>query len=144
MDIEQLKDYLIQKGCKLKGCTKKEIYKIEEVYNVALPKAYKRFLEIMGKGAGNFMRGSSAFYNEIFDLREESIELVEKSFGRGLPENSFVFFMHQGYQFAFFYVQGSEDPPVYYFSEGSQQSEFIELTPSFTDFLVLQTEASGL
>lgn len=144
MDIEQLKDYLTQRGCKLKGCTKKEIYKIEEIYNITLPKAYKRFLEIMGKGAGKFMRGSSAFYNEIFDLREESIELVNESLGRELPENSFVFFMHQGYQFAFFYLQGSEDPAVYYFSGGSQQGELIELTPSFTDFLVLQTEASGL
>jgi hypothetical protein len=89
------------------------------------------------------MKGSSAFYNEIFDLREGSIELLYEDGFKDLPDNTFVFWMHQGYQFAFFYLNQGENPPVYFYYEGRTKDDFELVENSFTDFLETQLVMSG-
>src|SRR5882672_9133994 len=101
MSIKELESYLILKGCHLIGCSSKEISNIESFFHVNLPEIYREFLLTMGKGAGTYMEGSSVFYNEIFDLREGGLSLLNDD-GLDLPDNAFIFWMHQGYQFAFF------------------------------------------
>ena len=142
--IQELVNYLDNKGCRLRGCTSKEIAKIETFFGVELPLAYRDFLYLMGKGAGDFMKGSSVFYNEIFDLREGSSRLLEEDEFKPLPENTFVFWMHQGYQFAFFYLNEGDDPPVYFYYEGRGYEDFEKKEKSFTIFLEKQLALSGL
>lgn len=144
MNISELTEYLERRGCHLSGCSEKQIIKIEEFYNIKLPAIYIEFLLIMGKNAGKFMRGSSAFYNEIFDIRDGSIELLYENDFKELPDNTFVFWMHQGYQFAFFYLNQGDNPPVYYYFEGETKDDFEFKASSFTDFLVSQLDLSGL
>lgn len=144
MNIKELAEYLERKGCDLSGCSEKQIAKIEEFFGVKLPSTYLEFLLAMGKDAGQFMRGSSAFYNEIFDLREGSIELLDENDFKELPDNTFVFWMHQGYQFAFFYLNEGDNPPVYYYYEGKTKNDFEIVENSFTDFLEKQLIMSGL
>jgi hypothetical protein len=144
MGIKELTEYLEKNKCDLKACSGKQISKIEESFNVSLPVAYKEFLLVMGKGAGQFMLGSSVFYNEIFDLREGSIELLSENDFKELPENTFVFWMHQGYQFAFFYLDQGENPPVYFYYEGETKGDFELVENSFTDFLEKQLVMSAL
>lgn len=144
MNIQELERYLNSKGCELHGCTVREVAKIEAFFSVTLPVYYRDFLFSMGKGAGKFMMGSSAFYSEIFDLREGSIELLSDDNFKSLPDNTFVFWMHQGYQFAFFYLNEGDNPPVYYYLEGEHYEDFERKEESFTDFLEKQLVMSGL
>ncbi len=58
-----------------------------------------------------------------------------------MPEDAFVFFMHQGYQFMFFRLSEGDDPPVYYYGEGEGQDTFRVLQPSYSAFL--ETEIEG-
>ncbi len=126
------------------GCSEKEIAAIEaKISGYSLPSVYKTFLATMGKNAGNFMLGSSEFYDELGELKEAVIELLEdNNFKVALPKDAFVFWMHQGYQFAFF-TQGTEkDPKVYYYGEGEGLKDF-KVINSFTEFLRIQLELSG-
>ena len=144
MNIRELTECLERKGCDLLGCTEKQVNKIEQSFNIKLPTTYIEFLLTMGKNAGNFMKGSSAFYNEIFDLREGSIELLYEDSFKDLPDNTFVFWMHQGNQFAFFYLNQDENPPIYFYYEGRTKDDFELVENSFTDFLENQLVMSGL
>jgi SMI1 / KNR4 family (SUKH-1) len=132
--MKEIAEYLNNAGQSLVGCSEQEIEYLENVKKIKLPNEYKYFLLTMGKSAGNFMRGSSCFWDEIFDLEEGAIELLKENNFKELPQDVFVFFMHQGYQFAFFKLTEGDNPPVYYYGEGHPQSDFVRFANSITDF----------
>jgi hypothetical protein len=144
MDVNDLAQYLENKGCKLKGCTMQEVNKIEGEFGIKLPASYVYFLLLMGKDAGEFLKGSSVFYNEMFVLRESSMELLNENNFKSLPPDTFVFWMHQGYQFAFFDLKEGDNPPIYFYYEGKTEGDFEKKENSFTDFLEKQLAMSGL
>jgi hypothetical protein len=126
------------------GCKLDEIIKLEEFIGAPLPKAYREFLIIMGKKAGKLFMGSNYYYSEVFKLRQSALELLEfNKFTIPLPENAFVFLMHQGYQFLFFLLDDSENPIVYYYSEGNKQVEFNQIG-NFVELLEEELKAMGL
>jgi hypothetical protein len=94
-------------------CSQPEIQKVIEYAGGKLPTAYIEFLQEMGRGTEpGFLRGHSCFIDEIFDLRNWAEELLaENEFGKSLKDEDFVFWMSQGYQFAFFKLIEGEDPP---------------------------------
>jgi len=125
------------------GCSDDEIREIERQLKLSLPEAYKEFLRWMGKDGGPVLKGSDCFYKHLPHLRAWADELLEENNLSGiLPENSFVFFMHQGYQFAFMYPEDSENPPIYYYNEMEYSADkgFTISYNSFTDFLVDEVE----
>ena len=121
----------------------KELSQLEGQLEVNFPKAYKEFLLAMGKGAGIYMKGSDVFYDTIPDLKDASQELILDNNFLTLPPNSFVFWMHQGYQLAFFKLNEGENPPVYYYSEGLGLNDFMR-EKSFVDFLKMQLKMSSI
>lgn len=142
MEVEQLARFLEQQGCRLRGCSEQQVDLIEQHFAVKLPSTYVAFLLRMGKEAGSFMLGSSAFYDEIYSLREYAIELLAENNFKPLPDNAFVFFMHQGYQFGFFDVSEGDNPPVYYYNEGNEQTDFMK-EASLAAFFDIQLILSG-
>lgn len=125
------------------GCSGKEISSIEFEAGGKLPDIYKIFLAKMGKNAGNYMLGSSAFYDDLPDLKQAALELLEENhFEKELPAKAFIFWVHQGYQIAFFIMGISENPPVFYYGEGEELKQFKEMG-TLTDFFELQLRLSG-
>lgn len=120
-----------------KACSEAEIQALEATIGQSLPVAYKeRFLRPIGQGAGQFLQGEDCFYPHLVDLQTWARELLaEEAFSQALPDDAFVFWMHQGYQFGFFRPSEGEDPPVYYFEEGQEEQEFRRIHDRFTDFL---------
>lgn len=97
----------------------------------------------MGKGADKYMRGSDVFFDHIFELQGWGEELVRENNFNDLPANSFVFWMHQGYQMAFFMLTEGDNPPIYFYGEGTGQSDF-DKKGSLVEFFEIQLKFSGL
>lgn len=123
---------------KLTPCTSDQIDEVQKYCKGKLPKAYVEFLEVMGQGTSpGFLTGHSCFIDELFDLREWSEELLQETeYDRHLPDDCFVFWMSQGYQFAFFKFNDGDDPPVYYYREYSRQKNYKIISKSFSQFLM--------
>jgi hypothetical protein len=121
---------------KLTPCTPEQVDNVKEFCKGSLPKAYVEFLETMGQGTSpGFLTGHSCFINELFELREWADELLEETkFDMPLPDDSFVFWMSQGYQFAFFKLSDGDDPPVYYYREYSGQNDYKIISKSLSEF----------
>jgi len=127
----------------LRPCSKEEIKEIALSCNYPLPASYLEFLRNMGRGAGEFLKGSSCFYPEILELRNWAEELLVENSFTPLPDDAFVVWMHQGYQFLFFRAKEGEDPPLYFYLEGQSNDNFIKKEDSFTDFLSKSIPKSG-
>ncbi|MBR8826817.1 MAG: SMI1/KNR4 family protein [Gomphosphaeria aponina SAG 52.96 = DSM 107014] len=135
MYLEQIKQQLIALNqgnfADLNCCNLKEIIKLEKQLGIKLPSAYQEFLRIMGKGAGQ----------HLFELQPAAVELLEENdFPQVLPQDAFVFLMHQGYQFSFFRLSEGENPPTYSYCEGETQQDFIKSHERFSEFLATEVE----
>ena len=135
--IEVLEDRGLASSHSLKGCTNKQIEEIESDAGFVLPQAYLVFLLRMGVYAGRFFSGTDILYPEMIGMTEigESIAATsrrELGSNVSLPSDAYVFAMHQGYQF-FYFTPGADDPAVYYFLEG--ENETCRWAETFTNFL---------
>ncbi|MDB9456696.1 SMI1/KNR4 family protein [Dolichospermum circinale CS-534/05] len=121
------------------SCSDLEIIQLERQQGINLPSTYKDFLKIMGHGAGKFLRGSDCFYQHLSQIQEWAKQLlVENDFPQTLPEDAFVFFMHQGYQFSFFRLSEGDNPPTYSYCEGQEELDFVKSHDQFSDFLSVE------
>lgn len=133
--VADIARYLWEKGETLKPASPNDVRQVESKFNVKLPFAYREFLNYMGRGASRFMVGSSVFMNELLELYDGALELCEENNITPIPENAFVFWMHQGYQALYFLPGEEEDPAIYYYHEGSGATRFEKQPISFIDFL---------
>lgn len=103
----------------IKGCSEAEVIKLEKSIGSCLPKKYREFLLGAGYKAGKLFQGTDIFFNNLKDIKETAIDLlIENDEAFSLPEDSFVFSMHQGYEFKFFLLSEGDDPPIYQYVEG--------------------------
>jgi hypothetical protein len=124
---------LVEPGS-LEGCTPEEIGQIEAKFHFQLPAIYEEFLARMGRRAGRFLRGSDYPFPAPRNLRHDAETLLEESdSGFKLDEKDFVFMGHQGYQFLFFRVTDSPDPPVFLLNESGEPKM---LFPQFSEWLL--------
>ena len=125
----------------LSPCSDLEIIQFEQQKGITLPSNYKDFLKIMGHGAGKFLRGSDCFYQHLPQIQEWAKQLlVENDFPEALPEDTFVFFMHQGYQFSFFRLSQGDNPLTYSYCEGQQEPYLVKSHDTFSDFLAVEID----
>ena len=119
------------------SCTEAEIVALETAQGKRFPLAYREFLLWMGQGTTEFWRGSRAFLPRLSTLTQQAKSILRANrFPKALPKNSFVFWMHQGYQFLFFDVTEDEDPPIHYYNEAEHERDFhYRFYPSFSEFL---------
>lgn len=118
-----------------KGATSEEIAELEEYAGGKFPLAYRTFLQTMGKSAGRLFQGSHALISQRWSLRYRDFaqEMLSKHGGDELPEPTFVFLMHQGYQFLFFRLDEGDDPPIYIVTDSEPEPKL--LSESFTTYI---------
>ena len=137
--INKFKESLIGHGIatseEIVPCSPEEVEQIESAQGVKVPKMYRDFLLTMGRGAGKFYQGTDCFYPRLLEVREYALELLEEDdTDFSFPQDAFVFLVHQGYQFMYFWDEsGSDEPQVYYFMEGGGKPE--KKFSCFSDFL---------
>jgi hypothetical protein len=123
------------------GCTEAEVAALEQRIGSALPAAYREFLLWMGHSGEHLLRGSDVFYDRLIDLQEWGPELLEENSIPPMPDDAFVFYMHQGYQLAFFRLSEGDNPPAYYYGEGEGLDRFRLDYARYSDFLVAVIES---
>ena len=125
----------------LRGLEDDVIRLIESDQPARLAAAYRLFLQLIGGGAGLFLRGSAVYYPEMLGLREEAGGLLsENKSAFAFAESDRVFLMHQGYSFDFLRGPGP-DPEVWSYTEGSSAGNVPERTfGRFTDWLRVNAE----
>lgn len=120
----------------LKGCSETEIATIEKTHNLNLPESYRRFLSLMGRGAGQFLIGTDFLYKDLPGLRKNAEILLHECKAKfSLFSKDFVFAVHQGYEFLFFSTGNSTDPPVFLFVEDDQEPK--QVASSFSEWLLM-------
>lgn len=102
---------------------------------IKLPKQYIEFMKYAGNGM--FWEGSMYEFSEVKTLKKYATELLEENdFPHRLKESDFVFWMHGGYMFYFFSLEDGDNPPVYYYSECDEMSDFVRCSDTFLDFII--------
>jgi len=101
-------------------CPAGAIEQLERKFDVILPESYRRFLRIMGAGAGGFLETDhwDAFYPYLLDMGQQE-EYAERC--DNLPDKYFVFASRLAGVYLFFIADGTDDdPPVYSFGDGHE------------------------
>lgn len=120
--------------CSFEGLTEEEISNLETINSVKFPLVFRCYLQNFGKSHGTLFRGSDFSPEEFAGYRKWAEELLgEKGKESFLTQNAFVFLVHQGYTFLFFYSEASFDLPIYQFVEGDDEPKII--SKSFAKFL---------
>ncbi len=137
--LKELLEKLTLDPKNIKGCSELEIRLLEDRLGIGLPQKYQSFLKLMGHSADRFFLGSDFTYNELEQLQDWAKELLEESaVDLTFPDNAFVFLMHQGYQFYFFYLNEDNNPKVYGYLEGNSHFDKFE---RFDEFLLKCAES---
>lgn len=123
------------------GISERKWNRLTRVYEGEFPAVYYEFMRTMGSYAGKAFLGSSILSDEVLELQEGGTELLREN---GLPtvsDKAYVFWMHQGYQMAYFLLDSGNNPDVYYFNEGFDMEGF-ENVGTLLDFLVKRATVS--
>jgi len=117
MHLTRLISFLHSKHITLRPATAASVRTLEQGLGIRFPAAYREFLLTMGHGAGKFMVGSDVYINQdLENFTAYGKELLrENGQDPARLNDAFVFWMHQGYQIAWFYLNEGDDPKVHYF-----------------------------
>lgn len=117
-------------GHSLIGLGEDEIAQLEHRAGFAFPAQYGELLRAIGRDAQGFFVGTDLFWADLTDAARDMMmdDPVQ------LPGGSWVFSMHQGYQFDFFICDGNDDPPVHKWVEF--QGLTFDAWPSLSDWIV--------
>lgn len=135
----ELKNRLIQlklfkmPDCPIEGCTSSEIEFLKQSQGVDfIPETYVQFLEEMGQGAGLLFVGSDYAYEALIYLKENAVSTLNGARSSlKLPDDAFVFLMHQGYLFYYFHTKDFDnDPAIYSYKEGDKEFQLMSATLS--------------
>ncbi len=145
MDMEQIVRSMIENDLatagEIQGCSQEEVAQLEQHFNIQFPRSYREFLLTMGHQCGTLFRGTDILYPRRFDFAESVKELTEESKADfRLPEDAFVFSMHQGYIFWYFRLGEGDDPPIYQYNENQPDSR--RVAASLSEYLTESIETS--
>jgi len=107
-----------------RGATEAEIADMEELLHVTLPTAYREFLLYAGmfEMDGPFV-GSDCFLQHLPSLQAWFLEyMAGNPVLHNHEGNWFAFYCHQGYDWAWFYLDDGDNPTVYQYDETMHSS----------------------
>lgn len=140
VDAEQLVRRLASRGvdaAQWQPCSPQQVQALEAHVGGQLPAAYRAFLLLMGRGAGDYLAGTPCFYDELLPIQAWSRSLLaQHRLDHLLPPDAF-FFVNNGYHLLFFRLCEGDDPPVYTYLEGDAvAAAFPRAFERYSDFLL--------
>lgn len=133
---EELRNRLMSSGlCKpgeLRGCSDKELNRLESRIGRVLPAEYRKLMRVMGKGAGDFLSDLEMYYPKVLTLTDRMRLLVAEWII--LPEDAVVVADRDGEQMVFFHAGEGDDPAVYRWHD-EEPKRFRKVYKSIWDFI---------
>lgn len=123
----------ITSPAEIKGCTDEEIAELESNYQLTLPAIYKRFLKVMGRGAGVLFADCSWTLIELAHANNVLHQKLQMNGVAQLPKSTFVFLECGGAEILFFDTKDGDDPPVYLIEVASEPPKL--WSKSFSEWL---------
>jgi hypothetical protein len=133
--VTRLRDF----GVSGAACDEWTVQDLEQQFSVELPPAYKAFLILAGNGWEPLEGSHYAIEDDLANLQRSGQRIMKHGGGK-LPDDAFVFLVHQGYACNFFLTQDGEDPPVYESVEGTPQVR--RVAARLTEWLVAELSRS--
>jgi hypothetical protein len=121
------------------ACDEWTVQDLEQQFGVELPPAYKAFLLLAGNGWEPLEGSHYAIEDNLANLQRSGQRIMKHDGGK-LPDDAFVFLVHQGYACNFFLTQDGEDPPVYEYVEGMPSVR--RVAARLTEWLVAELSRS--
>src|ERR1700761_2887189 len=98
-------------GLSGEACDEWTVRDVEQQLGVEFPPAYRAFLTVTGNGWAPLEGGHYAVEDGLANLQHSAQRIIMRG-GATLPDDAFVFRVHQGFALNFFLFQDGEDPPV--------------------------------
>lgn len=121
---DELVDRLVACGVDpsdIKGCSSADIKRLQAKISTALPESYLQILQLIGRGAGEFMSDLTAFYPSLLTLTATRRQVLDEY--AVLPHDAFVIADRHGEQTMFIRLsEGLSDAPVYYWNSERPRS----------------------
>ena len=140
-NMRDLADSLIKLGLASKesiiGCTPDQVGEFRRIRGIsALPVQYEEFLAVMGREAGDLLRGTDFFYPTILEVGKWGREVLEENNVEHLfLPDSLILGTHQGY-IVYWIEPGEPSGPVRSYMEGEEA--VTQTWPSLLDFLTYE------
>ncbi|OPH51906.1 hypothetical protein BC351_34405 [Paenibacillus ferrarius] len=88
------------------GCIEAEIKLLEQEMGIKLPESYRQYLLAVGHYSGRLFQGSDTSFSHLKEFQDEAKELIrENNNPVVLPDSTFTFSIHQGYEIRFFQIK---------------------------------------
>jgi hypothetical protein len=129
----------------IQGCSELEIKKLESLHPAKLdfPLSVREFLSWGGKQIVD-MHPTTGFYVKTIEemLRNMTTKFLDSdnfhqvfipNRARDFPGDGLIFLEHLDYSFEFVRLTEGDDPPVYYFDDDPERSDFEVIYPSFSE-----------
>lgn len=139
--VARLADRLVEYGLAspdtIRPATVAEVAEVTADHGVPkLPAQYDEFLRVMGRQAGDLLRGTDFFYPAVLGLDGDGKDLLaENDASHLMPAGALVIGMHQGYELYWLSAAGE----VSWYKEGDQNVH--RTWPTLLTFLSSQAEA---
>jgi hypothetical protein len=101
-----------------------------------LPAAYKAFLLIAGNGCEPLEGSHYAVEDDLSELQRLGRRIMRLD-GIVFPSDAFVFLVHHGYAFNFFFLQDGEDPSVFEYVQGCPPAR--QTAACFSEWIIKAT-----
>src|SRR3954467_8686392 len=106
-------------------CTPDQVQALEKQLGVTFSKSYKDFLLWMGQSRCGILIADSWLTDDLPDLKQKAIKMLEtNNFPKKLPPDAFVFWMSQGYIFAFTLLSAGDNSPVFRYHSTLDTTDF--------------------
>lgn len=110
------------------GCSNEEIENLMKAQGVSrLPRFYREYLEVMGKqGIMSINAGSDWSYEQLLTIKQDWQHFLSREkFDFVIPEKSFIFFQHGGYDLRYFMTDhDNDDAPTYYWEQDDSEQGY--------------------
>lgn len=120
----------------IQGASELEVRMLENALGLDVPSACRDYLRLMGRGTGEFLRGTDLLVADLARINDVARKLVADD-GLTLEREAFVFAMHQGYQFLYILARDDPDPAVFRFLEGEG---IVQVATQFSEWLAAAVE----
>jgi hypothetical protein len=130
--VRRLQATGLLKPGELRGCSDKDIARLESHFAIRFPAAYKDFLRAVGRNPGPLMNDCQFRCQDLLHMDSFAREMLAEIEGDSLrlPPKALVWLTRPPEQFLFFVADdASDDPPTFRYME--EDGEFERVTDSF-------------